>query len=383
MNILFICNTSPFNTDMGNAQRTSIILKAFLNNGCNVDIFYVGVKKEIIPNILPPNVRIVYWNDGHVWEKLSTSKWKERFIIHSNDTSYELENLIRSKICEVNYDFIFCRYIMNARLAGIFNLKKKIILDIDDLPEIRFINSIPKSRNIIKKIYHKYIFHCIKSQTKKCIEQSYSSFLPNKKEAQDYKAVYLPNISTIYKNDLEEITSERSVLFIGYMSWAPNYMGVDHFITNCWNDVIKHVPDAHLVIAGKGLPEKYNEKWKRYKNVDYIGFVEDIYKFYEKGKIVICPIYAGAGTNIKVIEAMSMSKACVLSSHGTRGYEDILKHSYNAMIAGDNASFSQHIVQLLSNNSYCNEIAKNAFKTAESYFSQKTIDSIISGILKK
>ena len=167
------------------------------------------------------------------------------------------------------------------------------------------------------------------------------------------------------------------------MSWAPNYRGVDHFIANCWDEVIKSVPDAHLIIAGKGLPEKYKEKWEKYKNVDYLGFVEDIYKFYEMGKIVICPIYAGAGTNIKVIEAMSMGKACVLSSHGKRGYEDILKHSYNAMIADDNTSFSQQVVQLLTNNSYCNEIAENAFKTAKSYFSQNTIDGIIGEVLKK
>ena len=110
MNILFICNTSPFNADMGNAQRTSIILQAFLNNECNVDVFYVGVKTEAIPNILPPHVRIAYWNDGHVWGKKATSKWKERIFINSNDTSYELENLVKTKICEVDYDFIFCRY---------------------------------------------------------------------------------------------------------------------------------------------------------------------------------------------------------------------------------------------------------------------------------
>ena len=165
------------------------------------------------------------------------------------------------------------------------------------------------------------------------------------------------------------------------MSWPANYNGMDSFISHCWNDILASVPDAKLLIAGKGLPDNLKTKWESFHNIEYLGYVESLYDFYAMGNIVVCPIYSGAGTNIKVIEAMAMGKACAISSHSTRGYEEILLQGENAFIAEDYADFSNKLIDLLNNESKCKEMAKAAMKTAQSFFSQKSIDETIKGLI--
>lgn len=381
MKVLFICNRSPFNPDMGNAQRTAVILKGFLNNGCHVDVAYVGPNQCNIPKDLPQNIRIVLWNNGHTWKKSKLSEWKRRLLINAHPKSFELEHKIKSIVAQNDYDFIFCRYIENASLAGVFGLDKKILLDIDDLPEKSFkvyLNNV----SWVKRIYYDLKLISLQRYTYRCIKKSYISFLPNKKEAKDRNVIFLPNISYIHKDELEFKPQCKNILFIGFMSWPANYNGMDSFISHSWNEVLASVPDAKLLIAGKGLPDELKTKWESYHNIEYLGYVKSLNDFYSMGNIVVCPIYSGAGTNIKVIEAMAMGKACAISSHSTRGYEDILYEGKNVVIAENYSDFSKKIIDLLSNDSKCKEIAGAAMKIAQSFFSQKTIDEALSNILK-
>lgn len=376
MKVLFICNRSPFEPDMGNAQRTAVILQGFLNNGCHVDVAYIGASQSCIPRELPHNIRIVLWNDGHTWKESNPSEWKRRLLINAHPKSFELEHKIKNIVEQNNYDFIFCRYIENASLAGLFGLNKKVVLDIDDLPEKSFkvyLNNV----SWLKRIYYYLKLINLQRYTYRCIKKSYVSFLPNKEEAKKYNVTFLPNISYIHRDEFSFIPQCKNILFVGYMSWPANYNGMDSFISHSWNKVLASVPDAKLLIAGKGLPDELKIKWESYHNIEYLGYVESLNDFYSMGNIVVCPIYSGAGTNIKVIEAMAMGKACAISSHSTRGYEDILYEGKNVVIAENFSDYSDKLIGLLNNDSKCKDIANAAMNTAQSFFSQKTIDEAI------
>ena len=80
---------------------------------------------------------------------------------------------------------------------------------------------------------------------------------------------------------------------------------------------------------------------------------------------------------------MTMGKACAISSHSVRGYEKILRQGENAVIADNYSDFSDKIIDLLSNDTKCKEIAGAAMKTSQSFFSQKTIDEVILNTIKE
>lgn len=380
MKILFVCNRSPFAPDTGNAQRTNVCLNAFINNGHTVDVANIGASAEPEPKT-NGNVRVVLWNKTHAWKISKTERRCVRLLIKAFNSSYELSTKISDIFEAENYDFIFCRYIETAELAGLYKYSNRLLLDIDDLPYKSY--KVFFQESAIKKVYYWFKIKRLKKRTKWYINNCYKTFLPNKNEASEKGSVYLPNISTLQAEDVDYMENNHNVLFIGALSWPANYNGIDSFITHCWLKIKERVPDAALLIAGKGLPKSYEDKFSHYKDVKCLGFVESLSGFYSKGNIVICPIYSGGGTNIKVAEAMSVGKACVITSHAQRGYETIIIDDVNAKVVEDNNSFINSVVELLTNDSKCESIAGKALTASKVLLSQKSVDKIIGDCCKQ
>jgi glycosyltransferase involved in cell wall biosynthesis len=99
-----------------------------------------------------------------------------------------------------------------------------------------------------------------------------------------------------------------TVGFIGYLPYRPNKMAAEELISRIWPLVRDQVPNAKLVIAGTRpdcLPSFVRAKVDpdRYAGVEFTGFVSDLSEFYDRVQVVCCPIRAGGGTRLKIIEA--------------------------------------------------------------------------------
>src|SRR5262249_26810336 len=53
--------------------------------------------------------------------------------------------------------------------------------------------------------------------------------------------------------------------------------------------------------------------------IELEGFVSDVRPAYERAALVVAPLVASAGTNIKILEAMAMGKAIVSTPAGVKG----------------------------------------------------------------
>ena len=107
----------------------------------------------------------------------------------------------------------------------------------------------------------------------------------------------------------------RRLLFIGSFAHRPNVLAVEFFLREVWpllRGVTLHV------IAGM----RHERFWDlRHPNVEVEGFVADVRPAYRRAAIVIAPLVASAGTNIKIMEAMAMGKAIVSTEAGVHGLE--------------------------------------------------------------
>ena len=90
------------------------------------------------------------------------------------------------------------------------------------------------------------------------------------------------------ENDLKEIFP------IGSMQWLPNRDAIDALIR-------LHLPNQ-LVAKGWTLRliGSGTDRYKNINGVDCAGFVEDINDEYRQAGMAICPIWSGAGANIKL-----------------------------------------------------------------------------------
>lgn len=380
MRILFITNNNALNTSFGAEQRSYLLLKAFLANGFKVDLVYIG---SMIDNYHPQieNVNIVYWNEGKAWRISKVDKYLRLATYKMFPKSRDLSKIIENLVKQNNYDYIACRYIQFASLAGLNKYADRLILDIDDLPSQSFLTNVNKA-TFIKSIYRRLIYQSMKNETLRWIKKCKASLFPNQKQATEYNGIYFPNIPIISCRKMQFLSNNKNILFVGRMDYSPNCVGIDNFISNCWDAIIRIEPNAKLLIAGKGLDDKYKNKWKSYKNIEVLGFVNDILDFYDQGNIIISPITAGAGTNIKVVEALSLGKTCVLSQFSTKGFEDIIKENINCMVYCDYNDCVDKIIKLLQDQSLCESIGTSAFENVIGKYSQDILNKSLIKIFR-
>ena len=97
----------------------------------------------------------------------------------------------------------------------------------------------------------------------------------------------------------------------------------------------------------------------------------DVRPAYERAALVIAPLLASAGTNIKIMEAMAMGKAIVSTTGGVNGLD--LTSGVEAVIENDPARMAAAIEALLNDPGRRRELGMQARLSAEQRFSWDVI----------
>jgi O-antigen biosynthesis protein len=114
------------------------------------------------------------------------------------------------------------------------------------------------------------------------------------------------------------VPDPRRILFIGSFAHRPNVMAVEFFLGDVW----PLLQDATLHIIAGARHEQYAVAADLAQpGIVLEGFVADVRPAYRRAALVIAPLVASAGTNIKVLEAMAMGKAVVSTPAGVNGLD--------------------------------------------------------------
>ncbi len=131
----------------------------------------------------------------------------------------------------------------------------------------------------------------------------------------------------------------RRLLFIGSFAHRPNVLACEFFLRKVWPKL--HGATLHI-IAGR----RHEEFWKaELPGVEIEGFVADVRPAYERAAVVIAPLVASAGTNIKIMEAMAMGKAIVSTEAGIHGLE--LERGADLIVTDSPDDMAREIERLL------------------------------------
>jgi len=170
-------------------------------------------------------------------------------------------------------------------------------------------------------------------------------------------------------------TPEKNrLLFIGSLAHLPNLMALAWFLKEVW----PQLKDTRLhIIAGRD-PAYYTGFYKdRVEvNLDQPGieleaFVSDVRPAYEKAEIVIAPLLASAGTNIKIMEAMACGKAIIATPGGVNGLN--VEPGKDFLLATTPEDFANAIANLQQNAPLRQQLERQARQTAESRYSWTAI----------
>lgn len=124
---------------------------------------------------------------------------------------------------------------------------------------------------------------------------------------------------------ISSLRPQRQILWdiglIGTWSWEPNKKGLLWF----FDKVYPSLPTSLSVcVAGIGAD------WLRskYKNVQYIGFVENANQFVYNSKLIAIPSITGDGVQIKTIQTIALGVNIVATSFALRGLHKLPSYVY-------------------------------------------------------
>ncbi len=163
------------------------------------------------------------------------------------------------------------------------------------------------------------------------------------------------------------------LLFIGSFGHLPNLMAVDYFRREVWPLLQEVAPVLHIIAGARR--DYYQDLHQNKVHLDLAGpglevedFVADVRPAYERATLVVAPLLASAGTNIKIMEAMAMGKAIVTTPGGINGLDEI-EEGRDLIVARTGAEMAAWILELIKNPVRRRQIERNARLKAEGIYS--------------
>jgi glycosyltransferase involved in cell wall biosynthesis len=156
--------------------------------------------------------------------------------------------------------------------------------------------------------------------------------------------------------------SEPIALFVGGAGVAGNAHGVDVLVRKVWPTVHAHLPEARLVVIGAG----HKISCSADGSIIVAGFVDDLAPWYRRAGVVCCPIYVGAGTRVKIIEAAAHGKCIVSTPVGAEGLD--FEDGREIILRETPAELAAACIQLLSDPNLALRLGRAAYERARANY---------------
>lgn len=386
MRILFVASdTNPFGSfTNGDIQRTRLLLKACSLLG---EVEVVSFLNNVISDL--DGVKVVYSNsldhmpkpNGRIGKWLSVGPWGGlQSLIPVNR---ERERVIDDIVRHGHYDLIVTRYLFRACACGLLKYKEKLVLDFDDDPRFFFLSAITPESSFFRKLRLNLAARKVKRITDRTIPSLQAAFFAELRASQLFRGTYLPNIPYYQVScpDADFNVMPRRLLFVGLLDYAPNRDGIDRFLEKVYMPLRERMPQVEFEIVGYLSQSAVKTRWLQYPGVRLAGFVDDLRVKYEESHVVVVPVYICGGTNIKVLEAMQMNRACVTTKEAYAKMNGCFQKNMDLYVADTDLEFVDALCALLSDEQLNRKVAHNGKSVMEQYFSLDAFYEIVKNAM--
>jgi glycosyltransferase involved in cell wall biosynthesis len=144
-----------------------------------------------------------------------------------------------------------------------------------------------------------------------------------------------------------------ALIMVGVYSYAPNADGAQWFLQEVWPSIRRVRPDVEVWFVGKGA-EAIPRELRDSEGVRFVGFVDDLGPIYRGAAMAICPIRAGGGTRIKILEAAAFSIPSVSTTLGAEGLD--LQDGEHILLADSSKQFAESCLRLIDDKITANKL---------------------------
>jgi polysaccharide biosynthesis protein PslH len=388
MKILQLCNKAPYPPNDGSSIAITALAEGLADNGVDVHLLAVNTKKHFKPDEKIPNefkqkthYQSIYKNTNTTvfgaFANLfsTTSYFVSRFYFKEFEAKL-IETLKNTTFDVIQIDGVFmCTYISTIKKYS----SATIVLRAHNVEHQIWERHLDNEKNSAKKIYLS-----VQNSRLKKFELNAFNLVDAIITITDDDKKNISNISNqsniytcltgINLNQYQPVIKALQPLTVFHfasMDWMPNIEAVDWLLKDVWPIVLKQIPNANLVLAGRGMPEKFCKLSS--STLQVITKVNDSKEFYKTYDIMLVPLWSGSGLRIKLVEGMAYGKAIITTSIGAEG---INYQKNKDLIIADNAdAYADAIISLLNNQTIKEELQQSARNFAEKHFDYKKLAS--------
>jgi glycosyltransferase involved in cell wall biosynthesis len=346
--ILFASRDFPAHDKESGANRLKELILIYKELGYNCILF--------APHIFEDDSYVKFYQQHHVMVYVENNKYKNIYDF-------------LSAFKKVDYVWF------NGPLAlNLFYKKMKAILpstrfiyDMVDIHFLRFKRAIElePTRISLKKNY-KHFFHL---ETVVAPQLDYIIAISDKEKeimsqyADKNKIITISNIHypKINISERKNFSDSKGITFIGSIH-EPNIDAVKFLYEKIMPIVWKTNPELEVSIIGN-VSEKLD--LKLYPKFKFLGFVESIEEHFMNSKIMVAPLRFGAGVKGKIGQAFEYFFPVVTTDIGAEGMK--LTDKKNVLIANDENSFAEAIIQLNTNKELWNTLSQNSVDSLRAF----------------
>lgn len=174
-------------------------------------------------------------------------------------------------------------------------------------------------------------------------------------------------------------TERPTLLFIGALDYEPNTEAVEWFARDVMPQLVKRVPDVRVRIIGRG---RSHVGWVgNVDGMELVGSVDSVRPELRSADAVIVPIRVGAGTRLKVVEALANRLPLVTTSIGGEGID--LTDGLDALIADDASAFASACARVLTDGQLRQRLADRGLELFEARYDWDRIEAEIADLARQ
>lgn len=289
------------------------------------------------------------------------------------------ESVIDDAVGHGNYDLVVTRYFPRAVLCGLWKYRDKLVVDCDDALPFFFLNQLLPSSALTSRVRLHLAAFKVKRRARRMVKQMRVAFFANETAAKECCGVFLPNIPfyTVSCPDADMSVPIKRILFVGQLEYLPNKEGLTRFLEKVYKPLRERLPNVEMHVVGLIKDDAWRQIWENYKGVTITGFVDDLKQEYEQSHVAVVPVYRCGATNIKLLEAMAMNRACVTTKEAFAKLNGGFQKNKDLYVADTDLEFVDALYALLTDEHENRKVAHNGKSVMEQYYSLDAFCDIV------
>ncbi len=172
--------------------------------------------------------------------------------------------------------------------------------------------------------------------------------------------------------------SHPEIVFVGQLGYAPNADAARWFAEDIFPLVREQIPGAVFRIVGRNGDDLAD--LNLLAGVTLVGGVDDLDAELDRSDLAVVPLRFGAGTRLKVLEAMANRLPIVSTTLGSEGID--VRHREHAMLANSESEIAEACVEVLRSPSLSQSLARNGEALWEERYRWESIHERIAEMVR-